>query len=758
MAGGKDPELRLGLVLYGGVSLAVYIYGVVVEVQRLLQASAAREGAGAGTAGAGYAAALDEGGLSRASVDVIAGTSAGGINGILLAKALATGADVETVRDLWIEGGDIGGLLRRTDAADADSLLSTEVMEGQLAKGFGLLDTGGGGPVADGALDLFVSATHLRGDRRQFEDSLGAGIDTFKHRYVFQLKRRPLYVPPRDDFAPSQATGPGAPPNAHLVKLSRATSAFPVAFEPVMIDRAVDGILDPRDEESAWFSDGGILNNKPFTEALQTIFTRSSDRPVRRWLLSVDPDPKPVDRPPAPGPQPAFDQIAASAIAKIPSYQSIARDLESLAEHNAAVRRIAALVTDLEWELSGGEPPLEGPSPAYRRLRTWAWIEEIADRLMLAARPSDPSRFDPTAVRRGFVRAAHEVLLAGGWEGEGWAELPDLAFELRRIYYLIKLIGMAQEIAAGDGDSLRASLWAVFESIDNSLWASLSAEPIALDPEGGSDQARAEGGQRLAAALDGFAEVRGAAAVAVEEAIAAVFALLLRRAPSEPGAAQTFEVELLQVFSSFAHRDAVLLPIEAGGGLRQRDLVEHAQISPAAARSTGVPAADKLAGDTVGHFGGFLDEEWRKNDLLWGRLDAAEILVGAIMSGSTEAERAPVLEAIQVEILEAELPEALQAPGGDWRAYLLENAIGDAEMAGLPQQRIESLKTRAGFVLRGMLRKAAADAKSDPATPPKDARSQVLSTLDRVLKHVGRFFYPYVLILRRRARKSEPPR
>ena len=33
----RGPEVRIGLVLYGGVSLAVYIYGVVVEVQRLLR-------------------------------------------------------------------------------------------------------------------------------------------------------------------------------------------------------------------------------------------------------------------------------------------------------------------------------------------------------------------------------------------------------------------------------------------------------------------------------------------------------------------------------------------------------------------------------------------------------------------------------------------------------------------------------------------------------------------------------------------------
>ena len=400
MTGGEKPELRLGLVLYGGVSLAVYIYGVVVEVQRLLKASAQLENPDPAVdaadpaedvVSAGYLDALVKAGLSRASVDIIAGTSAGGINGILLAKALASGADVGDVRKLWIEEGDIAGLLRRLDEDTAESLLNTETMEKQLADGFEALDRGGG-PVAPGALDLFVSATHLRGDPHEFRDSLGHGIETLEHRFVFQLKRRPKYSPPQDDF---KAAAGGADPNPGLVKLARATSAFPVAFEPVRIDPE-DELLGPSDEPSGWFSDGGILNNKPFTEALQTIFTRSSDRPVRRWLLSVDPDPKRVAGGRWPGPMPAFDQVALAALTGIPSYQSIAQDLEGLERHNAEIRRVESAVLGLERDLAAAEPlTWDDTRVAYRRLRRRAWAIEIAARLGTAAAPADPAGFDP---------------------------------------------------------------------------------------------------------------------------------------------------------------------------------------------------------------------------------------------------------------------------------------------------------------------------------------------------------------------------
>ena len=44
-------------------------------------------------------------------MDVIAGTSAGGINGVCLAKALAHNLSLDGFRDLWFERGDIDGLL-----------------------------------------------------------------------------------------------------------------------------------------------------------------------------------------------------------------------------------------------------------------------------------------------------------------------------------------------------------------------------------------------------------------------------------------------------------------------------------------------------------------------------------------------------------------------------------------------------------------------------------------------------------------------
>lgn len=767
--GNHEPEIRFGLVLYGGVALAVYIYGVVVEVQRLLRSSAAAEG---DELSPGYAKALATASVSRVGVDVVSGTSAGGINGILLAKAIATGADVRSVRDLWLKGGDIAALMHRLDDRGPKSLLRRDFFEERLGEGFEKLEEPAWGPDPDGVLDLFVSSTHIRGNRRQFIDALGRGIPTLLHRYVFRLKLRRRYG--HDDFGncPGDAE-PGNPVRANdrLVKLARATSAFPVAFEPVLIEED-DKLLGPHDEPSGWFADGGILNNKPFTDALEAIFTRSSDRSVRRWLLSVDPDPEAVAMPPAPGSEPAFDQIALGAVAKIPRYQSIAGDLEALEAHNAAVRRIAALTLDLEEELARHEPfpdpSSEGERPpgpgfhSYRSLRARAWAGEIADQLMLAVRLASPEDEDLEAIRAAFVEAALAQIPVGE-DRLG----PDLAYERRRAYYLIKLISMATMVAgeAVEGEQrveppdlgrVRTALWDAFEQVPQSLWERLASQQLSLDGDDGeagrvtgTRAAFAAAEVRIGAALDAFAGQSDEISRAVEGAVEGVSIQLPLRSTIGDDGRQSFTVSLLDVFRGFPRRDAVLLPIEMGGGLRRRDLVNHAQISPRTATSTGVKPEKKLAGDTAMHFGGFLDGSWRKNDLLWGRLDAAEILVGAILAGDAPAKREAVLEAVQEEILKAEeKSEALEAPEG-WKAYLADNAIGESVVLDLSRKRTIGLATRAAIVLRGMVGAAAQGA------PAGSIRRRALLDLDRAFDWASWLLFIPMKVLRKLAGDTE---
>src|SRR5262245_62335136 len=99
------------------------MHGVTKELHRLVKASSALESPAGPEDSASqsecvYADLLTklaesdaEQVRTRVVVDAVAGTSAGGINGICLAKALAHNRSQDELRTLWFDHGDIGGLL-----------------------------------------------------------------------------------------------------------------------------------------------------------------------------------------------------------------------------------------------------------------------------------------------------------------------------------------------------------------------------------------------------------------------------------------------------------------------------------------------------------------------------------------------------------------------------------------------------------------------------------------------------------------------
>ncbi|MEM6494017.1 MAG: patatin-like protein [Pseudomonadota bacterium] len=111
----RQKELRLALVCYGGVSLAVYMHGVTKEIWHLARASRAlhaQKGPSLSGAAAAYCDFLGEierehGLRLRVLPDVLTGASAGGINAVFLAQAITTGQSLEPLTDLWLENADV---------------------------------------------------------------------------------------------------------------------------------------------------------------------------------------------------------------------------------------------------------------------------------------------------------------------------------------------------------------------------------------------------------------------------------------------------------------------------------------------------------------------------------------------------------------------------------------------------------------------------------------------------------------------------
>src|SRR3712207_3269199 len=139
-------EVRFAVVMYGGVSLAIYINGVAQELLKMVRATAADErgedtllpdeelrgtervyrqlGQILGWEGEGAQKLPDLDTPTpihtRFTVDILSGTSAGGINAVYLAKALANGQTIDQLKQLWVEEGDILKLIN--DAKSVEQL------------------------------------------------------------------------------------------------------------------------------------------------------------------------------------------------------------------------------------------------------------------------------------------------------------------------------------------------------------------------------------------------------------------------------------------------------------------------------------------------------------------------------------------------------------------------------------------------------------------------------------------------------------
>ena len=133
----REKELRIALVCFGGISLAIYMHGITKEILKLVRASSALHAVADRSRRVKasffdridrndpehdtehdtedvYFELLREIGRTvelRAIVDIIAGASAGGINGTMLARAVSHDLPMDALRDLWLENADVAILL-----------------------------------------------------------------------------------------------------------------------------------------------------------------------------------------------------------------------------------------------------------------------------------------------------------------------------------------------------------------------------------------------------------------------------------------------------------------------------------------------------------------------------------------------------------------------------------------------------------------------------------------------------------------------
>jgi predicted acylesterase/phospholipase RssA len=454
-------EVRFGVVFYGGVSLAIYENGIAEELFHAVH-------------GDGIYGLLKDLTDSDFVVDVISGTSAGGINGIYLAYALANGKDFTQMSKLWRDQGDIQKLLREPSDSETLSVLNSRFYHDELAKAFrnmGPRNTSAGArPSALQELDLFVTGTDVAGDVSTVFDDQGHAIDIKKHNSVFKLSWRGTR---KNELNPDYAE--------ELATLACITSCFPVAFAPVGVD--LDKLPNlarwGRLRESAPFAratavadgkfdkvylDGGILDNKPFSYTTDTIFRRTANRPVQRLLFYVEPDPerfRAVDRT-AP---PKVVKAAVDSLVSIPGYESIGEDLAAINLHNEQVSRMNTLMGVAENLAKAARNSIEdiGTFPqnaadVYITARLLKIRDRAVEGLLNTGGWRDCFR-DPKERRAGRILV--ESFLA--WKNDGGAQTIlenfDVYFRLRRLFHLTYTIyDPAAPSQTTESDDL-TSLW-----------------------------------------------------------------------------------------------------------------------------------------------------------------------------------------------------------------------------------------------------------------------------------------------------------
>ncbi|HSO64231.1 MAG TPA: patatin-like protein [Ornithinibacter sp.] len=456
LSGVPPEEIRVGVVMNGGVSLAVWMGGVALELDRLVKAHDAGTGP--------YATLLAITGCS-ARVDVVSGTSAGGVNGAALALAQANRfADLASLRDVWVEQGRIEALLRQPFRGSPSSLLKgDDHFLPQLNAALTRLAV----PTAptspqDAPIDLTVMTTVLRGNQEVSVDSLGQRLPQSVHGARFHWRRPVDATEENDPFGARRIRETAA----QLALAARSSSSFPVAFEPAFVpvssraDHLMSGVtaqtsdlrpdmsdlvedwgdVFPARDRSRYVVDGGVLANTPTRVAVEAIERMPADGPVRRVMLLVYP------HAPAPGPDPA-DSLAEpptltgslTGVMGALSAQGSRTFVDELEDHNirAAGRRgtRADILSGLDvvadqGDGSDGTRGLEGLGvalfPHYRRMRLWHAARDLARRRLRQrppeSFPEDGDTWDYERIRRAAERAQHDF--AAGTGGRAGTPIP----------------------------------------------------------------------------------------------------------------------------------------------------------------------------------------------------------------------------------------------------------------------------------------------------------------------------------------------
>jgi patatin-related protein len=781
-----DQEIRFAVVLYGGVSLAIYINGVAQELLHMVRGTGVLPPGETlsptervyrkigrllhcnrqpGADGAILPVDSAEPPRTRFVVDIISGTSAGGINGVALAKALALkNRSMDILKKTWLEEAQIDNLFndqkfrpfkRRTSLLDSDHMY--DILFRTLSKFNDAAErTPAAGAFAD-QIDLFVTATDLNGLYAPIQLA-DMNIPERVHRTVFHFEYVSAetcaeFAPDRGDineYGAKEVNDFAAKFDPMLAFAARCTSSFPVAFEPMCFAKIEEAIkaqggdiaAAKKDFEpffSAYkaqgagffdnpalpladrpFADGGYLDNRPFSYAIDLIQYRSSTRPVQRKMLFVDPFPE-YERDHPGRSEIDFVENAQMAAMTLPRYEVIRGDIERINESNRRQNSLDALRQSIEEDESYLQRhDIKIKRPKYPENFPELFIDDLITEhgyaesyipyhhLRKQIVTTDLSRglarlfgFNPQSDQGVFVR-----LLMVAWRNEKYSAHRkenhasetqflfefDVEFRLRRLSHLISIID--KQICAPRSEDGATSFCRCADSIEqlNEIRHGLQRElahlrearrtlesrirsPLlpktrdlraAIQPDSLEDlYQRVISKRRWEYRLEEAKQVYlihqtyfDSLTTSLRDYYGKVFKQ--SRQTMRQLIARSGSAALEEEYRTFQWHDCLSLPFLEGTVAREHSQIEVYRVSPADAllrpESTGDRPQRKLAGTAAADFGGFLQQSWRENDIMWGRLDGAERIITALLPDEADKDlRLTLIREAQDAVLEEEL-------------------------------------------------------------------------------------------------------
>lgn len=627
-------ETRYAVVLNGGVSLAIWMGGVTHELNRIRLASEGIENAeGNFPMSPAWTAIL--GACQRTAViDVLAGTSAGGLNGALLATSVARGADLPDMGVQWTEIASLNvGKLTRGNSTGATSVLDDTYFSTKVADTIAMISPNPAIPKRE--CTLLVTATALGSQPLPTLLETGVKMYTRDGRRVYKFDRALASTgvgeTESNDFDEGNEVAV-----ATLALAARASASFPVAFTPVWEsnDLAAKRYNAPsalRGSASAalgrWLVDGGVLDNAPFEPLIDVLRKRPTNKPFDRVLLYVTPG---IGA--AAGADPSLDppDLVAAMGGVISAMREPDERLDAYALRHI-FRQMSYSMSQAHRTIVDylGGPADTAPMPfiesagvifeGYRVIRSEAterWLSRRSGRPRTLQPPPNPE-LGPDEIP-GIPADDYPAFDGATWEW-GWTTadrilrwwgraLSDRDLEQNGAINEEALVTAMEFVGASQRKV--TSLWNQLEAAVSGTAAcplTFSEQLCAMrglySPEGGG-------------LADAIAEAMLPAAQAIVAAV--------------PGSDVETLMRLSLAIETVSGRYSWLGDQYDAPTFHFHNVTPAAPVPPGLDLSSLAARTDwakrKLYGERLGHFGAFVSEEGRDHDWLWGRLDGASEL------------------------------------------------------------------------------------------------------------------------------------